>query len=79
MILTRHEEFTANLVVFIVFLDVTFGRLVVLEVVRSRVPNSVSLDKSNTLFYLFFAFIFVRDILCLSLNVAAVLVRSSAG
>ena len=41
--------------------------------------SSVSLDASNTLFYLFFAFIFVRAILRLNLNVAAVLVRSSAG
>ena len=46
--------------------------------VRSRIPNSVSLDKFNT-FFISFAFIFVCAILCSKVNVAAVLVRSSAG
>ena len=50
---------------------------VIFTSVRSRTPNSVSLDKSNT-FFIFFAFIFVRVNLCLKLNVAAVMVRSSA-
>ena len=60
-------------------LDATFEAKLWVMFGLIHIPNSVSLDKSNTLFYLFFAFIFVRDILCLKLNVAAALVRSSAG
>ena len=47
-------------------------------VVLSHISNNVSLDKSNTFLYLLRLFI-VRAILCLKVNVAAVLVRSSAG
>ena len=47
-------------------------------VVRSRTPNSVSLHKSNT-FFISFAYIFVRAILCFKIECFGRLVAFECG